>query len=137
MNDESASVSSVNDVDAAKLEVERAERALSRSLHEVSDAGVATLKRAAGVARPVLIGAAAVVGVVWIVRSIRRAGQPAWRRPPPTERSVLGEVLRAAALSLASTAARRLADRLIHEPRGMQSTSAGRAGAPHFLLSNR
>ena len=122
-----------NDVDAAKLEVARAERALADSLHDASDAGLATLERAVVVARPLLIGAAAVVGITWIVRSIRRARQPAWRRPPPSERSVLAEIARAAALSLASTAARRLADRYLSEPTGMQSTSAGRAGSPHFL----
>ena len=126
-----------NDVDAAKLEVARAERALSQSLHDASDAGVATLKRAAVVARPVLLGAAAVVGLVWIVRSIRRSREPAWRRPPPAQRSVFGEVARTAALSLASTAARRLADRYLAEPAGLQSTSAGRAGSPHSLASSR
>ena len=126
-----------SDVDAAKLEVARAERALSQSLHDASDAGVATLKHAAGVARPVLIGALAVVGFVWLVRNIRRGRQPGWRRPPASERSVLSEVTRAAALSLASTAARRLADRFLHEPSGMQSTPAGRASSPHSLASTR
>lgn len=137
MNDARTSLpnGSANEFDAAKLEVARAERALSQSLHEASDAGVATIKRAAVVARPVLLGAAAVVGIVWIVRSIRGARQSGWRRPPRSERSVLAEVTRAAALSLASAAARRLADRLLHDPTGMQSTSAGRAGSPHSFAS--
>lgn len=126
-----------NDVDAAKLEVARAERALAESLHDASDAGIATLERAVVVARPLLLGALAVLGVAVIVRSIRRTRQPAWRRPPPSERSVFAEVARAAALSLASTAARRLADRYLSDPTGMQSTSAGRAGSPHLSAGTR
>jgi hypothetical protein len=124
-----------NEVDAAKLEVARAERELSRSFHEISDAGMATLNRAKDLARPVLIGAAAVIGVVWLVRRIQRSREPAWRRPRSTERSVFGEVARAAALSLASTAARRLADHYLHDPAGTQSTPAGRASTPRSHAS--
>jgi hypothetical protein len=120
-----------SDVDAARRDVERAERALSLRLNEASAVGRATLRSVLAVARPVLVGVALVAGAVWLARRFKRPRASAWLRPPPSERSVIAEATRAAALSLASAAARRVAERLLTVPVLDQSTPAGRADAPH------
>jgi hypothetical protein len=123
-------IKSSNDLERAKDEVAQAEAALSDRLHEATAVGEATMKRAFAVARPVLVGAALIGGAVWIASMFRRSRRGG-ERPVMVQRSVVAEVVRAAALSLASVAARRLGERLLAAPNATQSISAGRAGSPH------
>ncbi len=118
---------STTDLDRAELDVAKAEAALSDRLHEATALGEATVKRAFSAAKPILIGAAVVGGVVWIVSMIRR---PRRSGAGSRERGVAAEVFRVAALSLASVAARRLAERYLTVPELTQSIPAGRAGSP-------
>ena len=118
-----------NELDRAKSEVAQAEAALSERLHEATAIGEATMKRAFALARPVLIGAVVIGGVVWIASMFRRS-RKSGGRPVSTERSVVAEVVRAAALSLASVTARRLGERLLEAPDATQSIPTGRAGSP-------
>jgi len=118
----------LSDVDSARHDVLRAQRALSSRVREASVAGEAALARTLAGARPVLIGATVVTGVVVLVALLRRS-----RRPRVTsgvaERSLLGQVARTLVLSLATVAARRLAES-IFPPGPMHSTSVGRGGSP-------
>jgi hypothetical protein len=118
---------SKSELDRAQRDVARAEAALSERLHEATALGEATVKRAFSAAKPILIGAAVVGGVVWLVSMMRRP-----RRGPMAsrERGVGAEVFRAAALSLASVAARRVAERYLTLPESTQSIPARRAGSP-------
>jgi len=122
-------VKSSNDLERAKVEVAQAEAALSKRLHEASVVGEATVKRAFALARPVLVGAVVLGGVLWIASMLRRSRRGGGRSVP-SERSVVSEVVRAAALSLASVTARRLGERWLASPDTAQSISAGRAGSP-------
>jgi hypothetical protein len=120
-----------NDVDDAQREVERAERALSRSLHDASAIGKETMTRAFKIAKPVLIGVIAVGGVVWLVRRARRPkGRPWLDRP--SERSVLAEAARAATLSLASAAARRIATQWLMGPEHADARNDKPPSRSHF-----
>ena len=129
-------VKSSNDLERAKVEVAQAEAALSKRLHEATVVGEATVKRAFALARPVLVGAVVIGGVVWIASMLRRS-RHGGGRPISTERSVVAEVVRAAALSLASVAARRLGERWLSAPDATQSISAGRAGSPQVPSHTR
>jgi hypothetical protein len=129
---------SSSDLERAEREVAQAEEALSHRLSEAKTAGEETLKRALSVAKPVLIGAAVVGGLVWVVSILRRSNSPRSRAVAAvTERSVAAEVFRTAALSLASVAARRVAERYLALPDPIQSISTGRAGAPQSPLYAR
>lgn len=142
MNTEGTSMSNgANDVDAAKREVEAAERALSHDLRRASNLGKATVNRAKQAAKPVLIAAAVVVGVIFVVSRVRRARQPpllralrrelrdAQRLAAKEQHSALGDAARSAFSALATTAARKLAEGYIstalHQP-----TPAGRPASP-------
>ena len=127
---------SSNDVERAKVEVAQAEAALSKRLHEATVVGEATMKRAFALARPVLVGAVVLGGLVWITSMIRRSRRGRGR-PVSTERSVVSEVVRAAAISLASVTARRLSERLLAAPDATQSISAGRVASPQMPSSTR
>jgi len=124
-----------NDVDDAKHEVARAERALSRSLHDASAAGRATMERAVSLAKPLLVGVAVVAGIVWLVKRARRARKPVWLKQP-SERSVLAEAARAATLSLASAGARKLAEHWLMAPEPAAAANAAQndrpSSRPHF-----
>jgi hypothetical protein len=118
------------DIHSAKREVARAKRALSSNMKQASAAGEATLSRVMAAARPALIGAAVAVGVVWVISMIRRSKRPRLQLPAESGRSVLGEVARSAVISLGTVAARRFAERALSGNHAVQSTPAGRAGAP-------
>jgi hypothetical protein len=118
---------SKSELDRAEREVAKAEAVLSERLHEATALGEATVKRAFSAAKPILIGAAVVGGVVWLVSMMRR---PRRSSMGSRERSVGAEIFRAAALSLASVAARRVAERYLSLPESTQSIPARRAGAP-------
>lgn len=112
MNDDPTTAEEPNDVDSARRNVARAEARLSNRWRAAKLAGEKTVDKAFSVGRPVLIGAVAVGGVAWLVSTLTHRGRAKVRRASaPTEPSLLGEVARAAALALASTAARRLAER--------------------------
>lgn len=119
----------MSDIDSARDEVFRAQRALSSRVREASVVGEAALARTLAVARPVLIGATVVTGVVVLVALLRRT-----RRPRVTngvsERSLFGQMARTVALSLATVAARRLAE-TIFPPLPVHPTPVGRGGSPH------
>ena len=119
----------MSDIDSARHEVFRAQRALSSRVREASVAGEAALARTLSVARPVLIGATVVTGVVVLVALLRRPRRPRVTNGVP-ERSLFGQVARTVVLSLATVAARRLAES-IFPPGPMHSTSVGRGGSPH------
>lgn len=106
------------DIDSAREDVARAEARLSNRWRAAKAASEQTLGRAMSLAKPVLIGAAVVGGVVLLVTSLSHRGRPRVRRiSVPTEPpSVLKEAMRAAALALASAAARHVAGRYLALP---------------------
>jgi hypothetical protein len=118
MNDQSTTTPSEHsDLDAARRDVERAEARLSNRWRAAKVAGEKSVGRAMSFAKPVLIGAAVVGGITLLVTSLTRRGRGSVRRAsPPTGPSLLSEVVRAAALALASAAARRVADRYLTLP---------------------
>jgi hypothetical protein len=114
-------------MDKAKREVERAERMLSTRLHEAGVAGDRTLDNALSLARPLVIGAVAVAGVVWLVSLFRRPRRRALFEPAPARPSIMKEALRTVTLSLASAAARRVGEHFLLGQEAADSTPAGRA----------
>jgi hypothetical protein len=123
MNDETTMpLEEPTDLDAARRDVARAEERLSSRWRAAKVAGEKSVGRALSVARPVLIGAAVVGGVVWIVSSVvgKRRGRYRYGAPP-TRSSLLGEMTRAAALALASAAAHRVADHYLAVPGSRES----------------
>ena len=122
----------LSDVDRAAAEVRRAERALTNRSKEAKAAGGATLSQTLAAVRPVVVGVVAVAGVVWLVSLLRRSRRRSVFEGAPRPPSVLAEVARTAALSLASTAARRLGDRFFAATDAAQSSPLGRAGAPRL-----
>jgi hypothetical protein len=126
----STTQASSSDVNQAKREVARAERLLSTRLHEAGRAGDRTLTHALSVARPLLIGAATVAGVVWLVSLLRRPRRQAFLPPAPVRPSIVKEAFRAAALSLATSAAHRMGEHFLLGANAAQSTSTGRAAPP-------
>ncbi|HTQ06710.1 MAG TPA: hypothetical protein VMI54_22795 [Polyangiaceae bacterium] len=114
------------DVDQAKREVEHAERMLSKRLHEAGVAGNRTLDRALSLGEPLLVGAVAVAGVVWLVSLLRRPRRRPLFETAPARPSIVKEALRAATLALASTAARRVGEHFLLAEAAPQSTSTGR-----------
>lgn len=106
-----------NDLDAARRDVARAEARLSSRWRAAKVAGQKTMGRAMTLAKPVLIGAAVVGGVALLVSSLSRRRRGSVRHSSiPSGPSLVSEVARAAALALASTAARRLAERYLVVP---------------------
>ena len=117
----SRSASSDPEVLAARGQVELAKAELETELHRAGETGRIALRRMARKARPVLIFAAVVVGVVVVTRLVRTARRkPAWTRaleemqpkPPSwigmTATAALRGVLRVAAARLTEHAAARL-----------------------------
>jgi hypothetical protein len=119
-----------NDVDKAKREVERAERLLSTRLHEAGVAGERTLEDALSLARPLVVGAVAVAGVVWLVSLLRRPRRRPLLAVAPARPSIMKEALRTVTLSLASTAARRVGEHFLLQQEAAQSSSPGHALPP-------
>ena len=118
----------MSDIDSARDEVLRAQRALSSRVREASVAGEAALARTLAVARPVLIGATVATGVVVLVALLRRSRRSRVTNGAP-ESSLFGQVARTVVLSLATVAARRLAE-TVFPPLPMHPTSVGRGGSP-------
>jgi hypothetical protein len=99
-------------VTEAEAQVFRAEQDLSNRLQEATTAGKESAEKLLNAAKPALIGAAIVLGVV-VVASLFRGSRrrSIWQRP--AQRSLFGEIARAAALSLASSAARNFGERYL------------------------
>jgi hypothetical protein len=115
------------DLDAARRDVARAEARLSNRWRAAKVAGEKSVGRAMSFAKPVLIGAAVVGGIALLVTSLSRRSRPIVRRVSvPTGPSLLSEVARAAALALASAAARRVAERYLVVPVRPDGGVAGR-----------
>jgi hypothetical protein len=126
MNDESSTLHNT-DLDAARHDVERAEARLSSRWRAAKVAGEKSVGRAMSLARPVLIGAAVIGGVALLVSSLRRGRRPSARHySVPTGPSLAADVARAVALALASTAARRLAERYLTVPLPSEVALSGR-----------
>lgn len=124
--------SKTNDIAKAKLEVARAERALNDGVREVSLVGREGVKQALSVVKPALIAAVAVGGVVWIVTLVRRPRQISFERAGgPEKKSIVREALRTLALSLATAAARRIADSLVSSGKEDHSIPARQSAPPH------
>jgi len=117
-----------SDIDSARDEVARAQRALSSRVREVSVAGEAALARTLATARPVLIGATVMTGVVVLVALVRRSRRARVTNAVP-ESSLLGQVARTVVLSLATVAARRLAEAIFPAAPG-HPIPVGRGGSP-------
>lgn len=119
-----------NELQAAKRDVSRAEHALSQRLAEAGVAGQATVDRALALVRPLVIGAVAVAGVVWLVSALRRPRRRAFVPPASRRPLLMNEALRAASLSLVTAAARQLGEHLFANTDTTQSTPSRRAVPP-------
>jgi hypothetical protein len=117
-------------VHTAKQNVAQAERALSHRLEEAGVAGQATVDHALSLVRPLVIGAVAAAGLVWLVSTLRRPRRRGFVPREHARPSVMNEALRAAGLTLASAAARRLGEHLFATADATQSTPAGRPVPP-------
>lgn len=126
-----------SDVDKAKREVERAERLLSTRLHEAGVAGDRTLDNALSLAKPLIVGAVAVAGVVWLVSVLRRPRRRPLFAAPAARPSILKEALRTATLSIASTAARRVGEHFLLAQEAADSSPAGRSLPPQHSTTAR
>jgi hypothetical protein len=121
-------------VDAAQRDVEKAERMLSHRLEEAGLAGHATVDRAFSLVRPLVIGAVAAAGLVWFVSALRRPRRRGFVLPEPSRPSVVGEALRTASLSLATAAARRLAEHWFAPHTAAPSPTVGRPVSTHDAI---
>ena len=123
------------DLEAAELEVKRAEAAFSAKLHDASEAGREAAQRVAEVAKPVLIGAAVLATLGLVVFAIRSVRKPSpWRvRLQPPRRSVFSEIMRAAAISLGSTAVRRAGERYLLPAIEEHTRPLGQTASPQEL----
>jgi len=109
------------DVLAARGKVELAKAELESRLYQASDTGKRALARMAGKAKPALVVAAALVGVVLVTRLIRSRSRrrAAWRAPaephagPSLFRVVLGAAIRGAVRVVATRVAEHAAARLV------------------------
>jgi hypothetical protein len=126
MNDQSTTTRETDDLDTAREDVARAEERLSNRWRAAKVAGERTMGRAMSLARPVAVGAAIVGGVALIVRAVARRRRPRpWRATAPAgPPSLMSEMTRAAALALASAAARHLDNRYLAVPAVAGSLSA-------------
>jgi hypothetical protein len=116
---DSSETSSDPEVLAARGEVLLAKAELESRLHQASDSGRRALGRMARKARPVLIAAAVVVGLVVVVRLARSASKRRRARRsaeneagPSLFKVALGAALRGAVRVLATRAAEQAAARL-------------------------
>ena len=125
-----AATGSWNAVHTAKRDVDQAGQNLSHRLEEAGLAGQATVDHALSLVRPLVIGAVAAAGLVWLVSALRRPRRRGFVPPERTRPSVVNEAFRAAGLTLASAAARRLGEHLFATTAATQSTPAGRAVPP-------
>ncbi len=125
------------DIEAAQLEVKRAEAAFSETLHDASEAGRVAAQRVARAAKPVLIGAAVLATLGLAVFAFRGARRPSpWRvRLQPPRPSILSEVMRAAVISLASTAVRRVGENYLLGAHAEQVTPPGQSVSPQLSRS--
>jgi hypothetical protein len=115
------------DLDAARRDVARAEARLSNRWRAAKVAGEKSVGRAMSFAKPMLVGAAVAGGIALLVTSLSRRGRSSVRRTSvPTGPSLVSEVMRAAALALASAAARKVADRYLAVPGRPDSGTPGR-----------
>lgn len=121
----------------AKREVEHAERVLSERLHEAGAAGERTLDQALSMARPVVVGAVAVAGAVWLVSLLRRPRRRPIFERAPARPSIMKEVLRTVTLSLAATAARRVGEHLLLGKETAELPPPGRAVPPQHPTTAR
>lgn len=125
------------DLEAAELEVKRAEAAFSETLQDASEAGRVVAQRMAKAAKPVLIGTAvlATLGIaVFALRSVRKPSP--WRvRLQPPRPSIFSEVVRAAVISLAATAARRVGENYLLGAPAEQATPPGQTASPQLSRS--
>ncbi|HEX5098671.1 MAG TPA: hypothetical protein VFV94_04195 [Polyangiaceae bacterium] len=129
--DTSEPPSKSNDIDRAKQEVARAERALHEGVHEVTLVGKAGMEQALSVLKPALVAAVVVGGVVWIVSAARKPRKISFERARPSaQKSVVGEALRTLVLTLASAGARRIAESLVSGKED-HSIPARRSAPPH------
>jgi hypothetical protein len=119
-------------LEAAELEVKRAEAAFSETLHDASEAGRFAAQSVAKAAKPVLIGAAVLATLGLAVFAFRGVRKPnPWRlRLQPPRPSILSEVVRAAVISLASTAVRRMGENYLLGPHAEQATPQGQSASP-------
>jgi len=120
-----------NDIAEAQLAVARAERALNEGVREVSLVGRAGIEQAMALLKPVLVTAVVAGSVVWLVSAVRRPRRSSFERAGGVQRpSVVREALRTLVLSLASVAARRLADALVSSGKDDHPVSARHSAAP-------
>ncbi len=119
-----------SELERAALDVKNAERALAHRVHEATALGEEKIKHAVAAARPVLIGVAVLAGLVVVASLLRRSSRSRGMLGRSPERSVLAEATRAAALALASVAARRLAERFLVAQPVPQLSPAGRTDPP-------
>ncbi|HWP08689.1 MAG TPA: hypothetical protein VNN72_23265 [Polyangiaceae bacterium] len=120
-----------NDIDKAKLEVARAERALHAGVHEVTLVGKAGMEQALSVLKPALVTAVVVGGVIWIVSAVRKPRHITFERASAsTQKSIVREVLRTLVLTVASAGARRIAESLVSDKED-QSIPARQSTPPH------
>lgn len=110
-------------VERARSEVHDAEERLHERIQEAKALGEATVKRTLSAAWPVLLGAAVVGGVALTVSALRHLDQEPRRVRIPRRRSLAAEMLRAAVISLASVASRRLSERYLLIGPGAPSTT--------------
>lgn len=104
-------------IDAAEARLTRAGVAFSASLRDASVAGRETVERFAWAARPLLIGAGILAGVVVVTRLWRGTRQPEPRRLPAAQPTRQWPALaRSLAFALAAVAVRRLTARWLAQP---------------------
>lgn len=125
--------SSDPELEAAELEVRRAEAAFSAKLQDASEAGRDVALRVASAAKPVLIGAAALLSFGLIVLAVRSVRRPrVWRlRLQQPQRSLFSEVARATLISIAATVARRAGERLLLPADSEQPGPLRQIASPH------
>lgn len=134
---DSSDPSSEQEVLAARGKVELAKAELESELHRAGETGRAALDRMAQKARPVLILAGVIVGVVLVARLVKaRRRKPAWTRAleqaAPKQPSWLGATAAAALKGALRVAAARLTEqaaaRLLQasEARAEQEAALGR-----------
>lgn len=125
------------DLEAAQLQVKRAEAAFSETLYDASEAGRVAAQRVAKAAKPVLIGAAVFATLGLAVLAFRGTRKPSpWRvRLQPPRPSILSEVMRAAVISLASTAVRRVGENYLLGAHAEQATPPRQSDPPQLSRS--
>ncbi len=115
---EAATGGSEAGIDAAEARLTRAGLAFSESLRDASVAGRETVERVAWAARPLLIGAGILAGVI-VVTKLWRSPRPAQPRRLPAAQPAARQwpaLARSLAFALAAVAVRRLAARWLGQP---------------------